>query len=58
MTSFIRRFLDRSDSDDGLTSSEYAVMLALIIMVCFSAAQTVGCATKITFDNVVSSMSN
>ena len=58
MRSFIRRILGLSDSDDGLTSSEYAVMLALIIMVCFSACQTLGCATKITFSNVASSMGN
>jgi pilus assembly protein Flp/PilA len=58
MRSFIRRILGLSDSNDGLTSSEYAVMLALLIMVCISAAQTLGCATKITFSNVASSMGN
>ena len=58
MRSFIRRILGLSDSNDGLTSSEYAVMLALIIMVCISAAQTLGCTAKMTFNNVASSMGN
>jgi pilus assembly protein Flp/PilA len=29
-------------SEEGLTATEYAVMLALIIMVCISAARTLG----------------
>ena len=55
----MERFLRRlRRTEDGLSATEYAVMLALIIMVCFSAAQTLGCTAKITFNNVASSMGN
>ncbi|MBI3840023.1 MAG: Flp family type IVb pilin [Planctomycetia bacterium] len=43
-------------SEDGLTATEYAVMLALIIMVCINAVQTLGCTAKMTFINVANSM--
>ena len=39
MVSLILRFLR---SDDGATAVEYAVMLALIILVCFGAVILVG----------------
>jgi pilus assembly protein Flp/PilA len=45
-------------SEDGVTATEYAVMLALIIMVCISASQTLGCSAKVTFTNIASSMGN
>jgi pilus assembly protein Flp/PilA len=38
-TNSVRRFLK---SEDGPTAVEYAVMLALIIMVCITAIQAVG----------------
>jgi pilus assembly protein Flp/PilA len=45
----VRRFLV---SEDGPTAVEYAVMLALIIIVCLAAIQTVGTAASTTFTNV------
>jgi pilus assembly protein Flp/PilA len=45
----INRFLK---SEDGPTAVEYAVMLALIVVVCLGAIQTVGTNAKTTFTNV------
>jgi pilus assembly protein Flp/PilA len=49
----IRRFLV---SEDGPTAVEYAVMLALIIIVCLAAIGTIGTNAKTTFQNVASSL--
>ena len=45
----IKRFLV---SEDGPTAVEYAVMLALIIVVCLTAIQAVGTNASATFSNV------
>jgi pilus assembly protein Flp/PilA len=45
----VRRFLV---SEDGPTAVEYAVMLALIIIVCLAAIQAVGTNANTTFTNV------
>ena len=45
----VRKFLV---SEDGPTAVEYAVMLALIIIVALTAIQTVGTRTSATFNNV------
>jgi pilus assembly protein Flp/PilA len=47
--SSIQRFLI---SEDGPTAVEYAVMLALIIVVCLTAIQAVGTQANTTFTNV------
>jgi pilus assembly protein Flp/PilA len=39
-------------SEDGPTAVEYAVMLALIIVVCLTAIQAVGTNAKTTFNSV------
>ncbi len=49
----VQRFLV---SEDGPTAVEYAVMLALIVIVCLTAIQSVGTQTSTTFDNVASSL--
>jgi pilus assembly protein Flp/PilA len=49
----VRRFLS---ADDGPTAVEYAVMLALIIIVALTAIQTVGTRTSATFNNIASKM--
>lgn len=43
-------------SEDGPTAVEYAVMLALIIIVCLTAISAVGTNTSTTFDKVASSL--
>ena len=48
MQRFIRKFWNR---DDGATAVEYAVMLALILMVVIGAIVTLGTSTKSSWDN-------
>jgi pilus assembly protein Flp/PilA len=48
----IRRFVA---SEDGPTAVEYAVMLALIIMVCFVAIRSIGTNTSTLFQNAANS---
>lgn len=45
----VQRFLA---SEDGPTAVEYAVMLALIIIVCLTAITTIGTNANQTFDTV------
>jgi len=44
--------------EDGPTAVEYAVMLALIIVVCITAITALGTNANKTFTNVSSSMAN
>jgi len=39
-------------SDDGPTAVEYAIMLALIVIVCLVAIRQIGTNTNTTFENV------
>ncbi len=45
----VQRFLA---SEDGPTAVEYAVMLALIVIVCLTAIQAIGTNANATFDSV------
>ena len=49
----IRKFLS---SEDGPTAVEYAVMLALIIVVCLVAISSVGTKASTTFSDVAASI--
>ena len=49
----VQRFLV---SEDGPTAVEYAVMLALIVIVCLTAISSVGTRTSATFNNVAKSL--
>jgi pilus assembly protein Flp/PilA len=49
----VRKFLK---SEDGPTAVEYAVMLALIIVVCLVAITSVGSKASATFSNVAASI--
>jgi len=49
LTRSIVRFLKR---EDGPTAVEYAVMLALIVVVCIAAITTLGSNANNTFSNV------
>jgi len=49
----IRSFLK---SEDGPTAVEYAVMLALIIVVCLAAIQAIGTNANATFQSVAATM--
>jgi pilus assembly protein Flp/PilA len=50
----LQRFLV---SEDGPTAVEYAVMLALIVIVCLTANNSLGTNAKTTFTNVANSIS-
>jgi pilus assembly protein Flp/PilA len=50
----LRQFLV---SEDGPTAVEYAVMLALIIIVCLTAISAIGTNSSTTFNNVAQSIS-
>jgi pilus assembly protein Flp/PilA len=50
----LQRFLN---SDEGPTAVEYAVMLALIVMVCVGAIQTVGTRTSSAFTSAANGLS-
>ena len=43
-------------SEDGPTAVEYAVMLALIVIVCLTAITSIGSRASTTFDNVAKSL--
>jgi pilus assembly protein Flp/PilA len=45
----VLRFLE---SEDGPTAVEYAVMLALIVVVCLTAVGTIGSRASITFNKI------
>jgi pilus assembly protein Flp/PilA len=51
----IQRFIRR---EDGPTAVEYAVMLALIIIVCLAAIRTLGTNAKTTFTNTANSLAS
>lgn len=53
LTTKIKRFLI---SEDGPTAVEYAVMLALIVIVCLVAIQALGTNTSTTFTNIGNSL--
>lgn len=44
-------------SEDGPTAVEYAVMLALIVVVCLTAIQAIGTSANTTFTTVGSQLS-
>ena len=56
MTKFYNRVRQFLISEDGPTAVEYAVMLALIIIVALTAIQAVGTRTSATFNNIASKL--
>jgi pilus assembly protein Flp/PilA len=53
---FVKRVVNFLRRDDGPTAVEYAVMLALIIVVCIAAITTLGSNTNQTFSYVGSAI--
>lgn len=51
----VQRFLE---SEDGPTAVEYAVMLALIVIVCLTAIRSIGTAANQTFEDVAAGLNN
>jgi pilus assembly protein Flp/PilA len=56
MRGFVQKVRNFLVSEDGPTAVEYAVMLALIVIVALTAIQTVGTRTSATFNNIASKM--
>jgi pilus assembly protein Flp/PilA len=47
-----KRFVRFMKAEDGPTAVEYAVMLALIIVVCIASVRLIGTRANTTFNNV------
>ena len=45
-------------SEDGPTAVEYAIMLALIVIVCLTAIQAIGTAAESKFQEIATSLNN
>jgi pilus assembly protein Flp/PilA len=56
MCQFLKFAADFLKAEDGPTAVEYAVMLALIIVVCIAAVATLGSNASNTFDNVANTV--
>ena len=56
MTQLINRFKNFIREDDGATATEYAVMLALIIVIALGAISALGTKVSGTFANIESQM--
>lgn len=52
MSTFVDRLRQFARSEEGPTAVEYAVMLALIVIVCLSAIRAIGTNARTTFNNV------
>jgi pilus assembly protein Flp/PilA len=58
MRKFTRQLVEFLQKEDGPTAVEYAVMLALIIVVCITAIATLGSNTNGTFSFVATKVSS
>ena len=58
MKALVKRAKDFLVSEDGPTATEYAVMLALIIVVALGAISVLGTKVSTVFNNVKTSMTN
>ena len=56
MNTFVTKLNSFIESEDGPTAVEYAVMLALIVIVCLTAIQSLGTNANTTFTNVSGSL--
>ena len=53
---FVKQAVDFLKKEEGPTAVEYAVMLALIIVVCLVAITSLGTSANLTFGNVGSAI--
>ena len=54
MQKFVNQVQTFLKSEDGPTAVEYAIMLALIVIVCLTAIQSIGTNTNSTFERIAS----
>ncbi|MEZ6135886.1 MAG: Flp family type IVb pilin [Pirellulaceae bacterium] len=57
-SSWTQRILRFLENEDGPTTVEYAVLLAMIVGVCIGAVQTMSTATQGSFDTSANAISN
>jgi len=58
MKGFVKKVQRFLKSEDGPTAVEYAVMLALIVIVCLTAIQAIGTNANTTFDRIGQSINS
>jgi pilus assembly protein Flp/PilA len=58
MSSLVQKLYRFVASEDGPTAVEYAVMLALIIIVCITAIGAIGTNSSSTFNKIANSVSS
>jgi pilus assembly protein Flp/PilA len=58
MKSLVTKVVRFLQSEDGPTAVEYAVMLALIVVVCLTAIQAIGTNANVTFNSIASQLGN
>ncbi len=56
MRNVAKKFVEFMKKEDGPTAVEYAVMLALIIVVCIAAISALGSNTSATFQKVATTV--
>ena len=56
MNAFLRRAQHLLVSEDGPTAVEYAVMLALIVVVCLSTITLIGTRANATFNSIAGAL--
>ena len=56
MRNVAKKFVEFMKKEDGPTAVEYAVMLALIIIVCLTTISSIGTNSSTTFNNVSQSI--
>jgi pilus assembly protein Flp/PilA len=56
MKTFVHKVRNFLGSEDGPTAVEYAVMLALIVVICLAAISSVGSRASTTFNDVAKSL--
>ena len=56
MSKFTTPIVHFLQSEDGPTAVEYAVMLALIVVVCLTAIQAIGTNANVTFNSIASQL--
>ena len=58
MNRWAKRFVDFLVREDGPTAVEYAVMLALIVIVCLAAIGSIGTNANTTFTTIANSLAS
>ena len=54
MKNFVTKVQNFLKAEDGPTAVEYAIMLALIVIVCLTAIQSIGTNANSTFERIAS----